>query len=106
VSRVPKVGGRFNGTLRMSSVLHTPSRLGCPHDVRGGLQFLSTTAAAVVSAGTERSADGSFDGPPRCASARDPIDIAMAIASALTVSFAAVRMFVLLKKAMASERKE
>src|SRR5690606_29075492 len=67
--RSPNCGGRFNGTLRMSSVLQTPSRLGCPHDVTGGSQSGSDTAAAVISAGTALIAEGSPVAPERCPAA-------------------------------------
>src|SRR5690554_4158627 len=56
---MPNSSGRFIGTLRMSSEVHTPSRLGWPQEVRGAFQSGLTTAAAIVSAGRERSSEGS-----------------------------------------------
>src|SRR5262245_41953134 len=49
---------------RMSSVLNVPCRSGWPHGVRGACQFGSLAFAAVVSAGTERIADGVRPRPP------------------------------------------
>src|SRR6185369_16400933 len=68
-SRPACPAGRFIGTPRRSSVLHTPSKLGWPQDVRGAFQDLSTKAAAVVSAGTDRCDGGGAVGALVCAAA-------------------------------------
>src|SRR5215510_13730032 len=48
---------------RMSSLVQTPSRSGCPHAVRGAFQLGSLAFAAVISAGIARNADGFIVGP-------------------------------------------
>ena len=53
-SRSPKACDRLTGTLRRSSTVQTPARLGSPQDVRGAFQSGSCTAAAICSAGAAR----------------------------------------------------